>query len=100
MIGYDFNGVVDTGKFRVYPDDVIITGNTFHEDVLHQLREMDIKARVYFPPDTRMGNQRRAVAAWKSEMIRRTGCTQFFEDDTLQVEIIRECCPDVEVIAV
>lgn len=100
MIGYDFNGVVDTGKFRVYPDDVIITGNTFHEQVLSQLREMDIKARVYFPPDLRMGNKNYAVAVWKSEMIRWTGCTQFYEDNFEQWKIITESCPDCEVIRV
>lgn len=100
LLGYDFNGVVDTGRFRVYPDDVIITGNTYHVEVMKYLSDHDIKARVYFPPDIRMSGNRNAVAVWKSEMIRRVGCTTFYEDDTLQAKIIEDSCPDCKIIKV
>ena|ERR1700756_691613 len=100
MIGYDFDGVITTGKFRVFPDDVIITGNTNHQGVMKQLSDMDIKARVYFPPDVRMSHSPQAVAVWKSEMIRRTRCEKFYEDEQIQWEIIRASCPDCEVYRV
>lgn len=97
MIGWDFNGVVDTGRFQVSPDDVIITGNTYHPDIIDYLHQHGIKARVYFPPDVRMAQNRNAVAVWKSEMIRRIGVTTFYEDDSLQAQIIRDSCPDCTV---
>lgn len=100
MIGYDFDGVVSTGKFRVYPDDVIITGNTHHEGVMDKLQAMGIKARTYFPPDTRMSHLVQAIAVWKSEMIRRTGCEKFYEDDAIQATILKASCPDCEIICV
>lgn len=94
MIGYDFNGVVDTGRFRPTPEDVIITGNTYPPKVLEYLRQQNIDCPVYFQPG---GQGRYAAAVWKSEMIRRTGCKVFYEDDTLQAQIIRESCPGVDV---
>lgn len=100
MIGYDFDGVASTGKYRIFPDDVIITGNTHHETVLAKLQELNIKARVYFPPDVRMSHNPYAVAVWKSEMIRRTRCEKFYEDEITQFDIIRASCPDCEVIRV
>lgn len=100
MIGYDFNGVADSGRFRIYPDDVIITGNTYHIGVLEKLKELEIKARVYFPPDNRIGNNANASAVWKCEMIRRIGVTQFYENDLTQYRIIKDSCPDCEVIKV
>ena len=100
IIGYDFNGVADSGRYRIYPDDVIITGNTYHLGVIERLGELDIKARVYFPPDVRMSNNPNAVAVWKSEMIRRVGVGQFYEDDPVQYKIIKDSCPDCEVIKV
>lgn len=100
MIGYDFDGVVSTGKFRVYPDDVIITGNVYHEGVMKKLQELKIKARVYFPPDLRGAHSDLAAAVWKSEMIRRIGVTEFYEDSKIQRDVIEASCPDCQVIPV
>lgn len=102
MRGFDFNGVVDTERPGLQPtiDDVIITGNTFVDEVYNYLESHGLRCAVYFPPDKRYGNKRYAVAVWKSEMIRRLGLTTFYEDDYLQADIIIESCPDCEVIRV
>lgn len=100
--GFDFNGVVDSGRpgLQPNPDDVIVTGNTFVEGVIDYLRDHDIKCAVYFPPDRRYGNKRLAVGVWKSEMIRRLQLDEFYEDDSLQADIIEESCPDTKIIRI
>lgn len=102
MIGFDFNGVVDTGRPGLQPgyDDVIITGNTFITEVYDYLDSHQLRCAVYFPPDKRYANKRLAVAVWKSEMIRRLRLDTFYEDDSLQADIIEESCPDTEVIRI
>lgn len=102
MTGFDFNGVVDTGRPGLQPthEDVIITGNTFITEVYDYLDSHQLRCAVYFPPDKRMANNRNAVAVWKSEMVRRLCLDKFYEDDALQWEIIRDSCPDTEVIRI
>jgi len=102
MIGYDFNGVVDTGKYIPIDNDVIITGNTLPmvNSVLDWLRNAGIICAVYFMPYKNGANNRELTAMWKSEMILRLGCDMFYEDDILQWEIIKQCCPDCQVIKV
>lgn len=102
MRGFDFNGVVDTGRPGLQPteEDVIITGNTFIMQVYDYLDTHSIRCAVYFPPDKRMSGNRNAVAVWKSEMIRRLRLDTFYEDDTQQWEILKDSCPDTEVIRI
>lgn len=100
MIGFDFNGVVDTGNKRPSIDTVIITGNTYVAGVLDYLNTHGIKCAVYFPPDKRMSNNHNAVAVWKSEMIRRLGLTEFYESNKQEWEILRDSCPDCKVFKV
>jgi len=102
MIGYDFNGVVDIGRFRPTNEDVIITGNTLVmvPSVLNWLTDNGLQCAVYFMPDVRLANNRNAVAVWKSDMVRRLRCEKFYEDDPIQYEIIKDSCPDCEVIKV
>ncbi len=98
--GYDFNGVVDTGEYRPGAEDVIITGNTIPLalGVLQWLREHNINCPVYFMPDDKGALKPRAVAVWKSEMVRRLKLQVFYEDQPIQAEIIQESCPDCKVI--
>ena len=102
MRGFDFNGVVDTGRPGLQPkeDDVIITGNTFPTEIFDYLDSHKLRCPVYFPPDKRYANKRYAVAVWKSEMIRRLNLDTFYEDDPTQGEIIAESCPDCKVVII
>jgi len=104
MIGYDFNGVVDTGKFIPISaaDDVIITGNTLSmvNEVMSWLQSHGILCAVYFMPYKNGANNRELTAMWKSEMILRLGCSMYYEDDPLQHLIIEKSCPDCKVIKV
>lgn len=95
MVGYDFNGVVDIGRFIPTKDDVIITGNTIPmaKSVIVWLLEHNIFCAVYFMPYEYGANDLRIVGMWKAEMILKLGITKFYEDDSQQAEIIRKCCP-------
>lgn len=102
IIGYDFNGVVDTGRFVPTSKDVIITGNTLPmvPSVMEYLDRNGIVCAVYFNPYKNGANNRHLVGVWKSEMIMRLGCKRFHEDDPLQYEIIKASCADCKVIKV
>ncbi len=49
-------------------------------------------------PDDKGALKPRAVAVWKSEMVRRLKLQVFYEDQPIQAEIIQESCPDCKVI--
>ena len=102
MTGYDFNGVVDTGRFIPESTDVIITGNTLPmaKSVIVWLLEHNIFCPVYFMPYKNGANNRELTAMWKSEMILRLGCERYYEDDPLQYQILVNCCPDCGIIKV
>lgn len=100
MIGYDFNGVVDTGKYVPTINDVIITSN--HADyavkaTLDWLREHNITCPVYFNP---YSHSPVSGGVWKSEMINKLKIIKFYEDDQIQFDIIKASCPEVELIKV
>lgn len=102
MTGYDFNGVVDTGKYIPTSEDVIITGNTIPmaKSVITWLLEHNIFCAVYFQPLLYGANNMIVSAMWKAEMIKKLGLTKFYEDDPTQYNIIVNYCPDCEVIKV
>lgn len=100
--GFDFNGVVDTGRAGLQPtyNDVIITGNTFITEIYDYLDEHHLRCAVYFPPDKRYANKNNAVAVWKSEMIRRLRLDEFYEDNEVQYSILVDSCPDTTIIKI
>ena len=104
MIGYDFNGVVDTGRFIPNEEDVIITGVVIGGGLvistLEYLQEHNIKCAVYFNPYPNGANNRELVATWKAEIINKLELKTFYEDDFLQYQIIKQCSPKCEVIKV
>lgn len=100
MIGYDFNGVVDTGKYRPTKEDVIITGinRKMAPVVFKYMKEHGILCLVYINPYMEMSKEKAAL--WKSEMIVRLKCERFYEDDYVQYEYIKNHCQGCEIIKV
>lgn len=99
MTGYDFNGVVDTGKWRPTIKDVIITGNTDVETVLSWLKAERIMCAVYFPPKN-IAHDNYAAAVWKSMMINLLGVKKYYDDNTEQCAIMSSACPDCQITRV
>lgn len=100
MVGFDFDGVVTTGKIKPTIKDVIITGNTFkdYRHVMDYLKENNVECAVYFMPYLVDSNRPYFAALWKTEIINRLGLPQFYEDSEFQYEIIKSLCPKCDVI--
>lgn len=98
-IGYDFNGVVDTGQYIPTKDDVIVTGNTvvLADGVLTWLRKHNIQCPVYFNPYKYTPED---AGMWKAEMIGKLKITKFYEDDPVQFKIIKNSSSGCELIKV
>ena len=101
MIGFDFDGVVTTGRYKPDFTDVIITGNTIpmFAHVIKEMKRLGVACPVYFMPYD-SANNIQVAAKWKSEMIERLNCSRFYEDDPNQAFIIKKNCPNCEVVVV
>lgn len=93
--GYDYDGVITTGKYKPQPGDCIITGRTWNSAACTYA---DMRKRgfpdipVYFmPPPWKEARAREGLnetGRWKALMIDETGVDEFFEDNQIQYESI------------
>jgi hypothetical protein len=99
MIGYDIDGVLTRAdQFWDLRGAVVISGRTFaeYDDTAKRAAQM---CPVYIRGAGTFGDQKHA-GEFKAETINRLGVTRFYEDDPVQIAIIRACCPDCEVVQV
>jgi hypothetical protein len=100
MIGFDFNGVVDTGKYLPTIEDVIITSNHNFDSrraTLEWLRDHGVLCAVYFNP---YSHDQVSGGNWKAEIITKLRIETFYEDDPIQFDIIKSSCPNITLIKV
>lgn len=92
--GYDIDGVLTSG-IQPIGDFVVISGRTFaeYDDFAKKAAQL---APVYIRGSGQYGD-RVDAGNFKALTINRLGVTDFFEDDPVQIEIIRKLCPDVQV---
>ncbi len=96
MTGYDIDGTIH--KLDIEPDAVVISGRTIAEyDEL--AKGLALKMPVYIRGSGKYGD-REDAARFKAMMIKHLGVTKYYEDDPLQIEIIKATCPDVNIIDV
>lgn len=96
MKGYDIDGVLTSG---IIPEQgsVVISGRTIREydDFAKAAAQ---KCPVYIRGVGEFGDQ---VAAGKFKaMIKHLGVTEFYEDDQIQIDIIKKTNPKVKIIKV
>lgn len=96
LIGYDLDGTLD--ERPPPPGSVVITGRTFAE-YDERARRLAQHVPVYIRGTGRYGDREHA-ARFKSHMIDLLGVTTYFDDDPVQVEIIRRLSPGCEVLHV
>src|SRR5258708_5727832 len=95
LIAFDIDGVLTEGV-RPEPGAIIISGRTF--------AEYDTTCRVlaqHFPVYVRGSGaygDHQAAGLFKAVMIALLGVTEFHEDLTEQVKIIRQHCPVVKIV--
>lgn len=106
---FDIDGVIYMGKDigGVYPglNDVIITGRSSEEipETLAMLNEKGIKNLVYFNPIPYGQKTRESSGEHKAKTIKLLQEKGYiiqvhFEDDSIQAEIIKQSCTDVNVV--
>ncbi len=99
MNGYDIDGVLTKG---VIPEEpyVIITGRPYlwAEKTFKELENLGIKHHVvYLNPESVDYYNPKISGAWKAEMINKLKITEFYEDEIIQADIIREVCKDCKL---
>lgn len=110
MNGYDFDGVVSIGLHPT-DQDIIITGRSFDEAhiVNKILRERNINCAVYYNPirtidrETGTEKSRKCSGKHKAEIIYLLKCNgvildKFFEDDELQIKVIKNMHRDLNIV--
>lgn len=97
MIGYDIDGVLTLG-IEIEQGSVVISGRTWSEyDDLAKAAAQ--KCPVFIRGCGEYGDRIHA-GQFKADMIKRIGVTKFYEDDPLQIDIIKSINPDVEIVHV
>jgi len=111
VFAYDFDGVVSIGITPRSGKDIIITGRCIDEQeyIKNILKELGIKCKVYFNPMTLAergdhtlkarrfsGNHKaKTINRLKSEGI---NVVRFFEDDSVQLELIKKAHKELQVV--
>ena len=95
--GYDIDGVLSKGIVPISPY-VIISGRTISEydDMCKALAmgaPVFIRGAGQFGDGVHAGN-------FKAMMINHLGVKMFYEDDPLQISIIKKQCPECEIIKI
>lgn len=112
VFGYDFDGVVSIGITPSSYQDVIITGRCLDEgeEVFGVLKKRNISCNVYLNPILleQRGNHTessRIISAHHKvdtiSNLRRNGIcnvVRFFEDDPLQLSILKKFHPEIEYV--
>lgn len=111
VFAYDFDGVISIGITPRSNRDIIITGRCIDEQehVKSILRERGIKCKVYFNPMTLAERGDHTVEArtfsgkHKASTIKRLkdegiNIVRFFEDDPIQMGLIKESHPELPVV--
>lgn len=95
--GYDFDGVTSIGV-RLQQPCVIISGRTFSEyDEFIKSFAQDVP--MYIRGAGAPGDQQHA-GKHKAAIINLLGVRNFYEDDPVQLQIIRDNCPNCKVFLV
>jgi len=92
--GYDIDGTLTTGLRPVKPY-VVISGRTIAE-YDETVKKLANEAPVYIRCTGKVGD-RIAAGNFKAEVIKLLDVKEFYEDDEVQAQIIRDRCPEVVV---
>jgi len=112
VFGYDFDGVVSIGIIPHNKHDVIITGRCLDEQeiVLSYLKQQHLEHKIFFHDisliDKGKNHSRKSRIlsgqhkAKTIENLKKINIhvIRFFEDDMLQLEIIKELQPKLEIV--
>jgi hypothetical protein len=95
--GYDIDGVLTNGLKPEKPF-VIISGRTFSE-YDDYTKNAALLAPLYIRGTGQVGDNVHA-GVFKSNIINWLGVTEFYEDNQIQIDIIKQNCPDCKIIKI
>lgn len=106
MNSFDIDGVIymGNGLYGVKPhsDDIIVTGRSFQEqeETNAMLREAGILNKVYYNPLLFDNKTRELSGEHKARVLNKfKGIVKIhFEDDPIQIKVIKELCPWLSVV--
>ena len=98
---FDIDGVISIG-IHPGPDDVIITGRSFeeYEETAEMLHSKGIYNQVFYSPVPYSEKTREISGHHKARIIKALEIERCFEDDPIQVAIIRALCDNCVVVEV
>ncbi len=97
-VGCDIDGVLSTG-FRPKEEDYVIVSGRTVDEWTRTVEEFGSTRPIYLRPFGQPGD-RVLAGRWKSVIVSGLKLTKFYEDDALQAAIIKDTCPDCEVVLV
>lgn len=97
--GYDIDGVITAGIKPFGERTYIVTGRSHEEapSTMNMLAAKRIFNAVYFNPVGYNETSRENSGLWKAKMIQMLGIEDFWEDDMVQIDIIKKLVPSVVI---
>lgn len=98
-IASDYDGTYDSHPELRGETDFIITGNSWNEyDEIDEEMSDDRKPIFFNPVDPKDDVMK--VVAHKAEIINKTQASKFYEDQEMQVNLLKALCPNCRVVLV
>lgn len=97
MIAYDIDGTIDKLE-ELEPGSIVISGRTFAE-YDETCKELAKNMPVYIRGSGNYGDRIHA-GNFKALMIKMLEVDKYYEDDKIQIAIIKKLNPDVEIVKV
>ena len=102
---FDCDGVITIG-IRPAKDDIIITGRSFEErpETEKFMKEQGITNKIFFNPLKFDQKTRQSSGEWKARVLTmlkndgRIDIKIMFEDDPIQLEVVKEKCPWIKIV--
>jgi hypothetical protein len=102
---FDCDGVITIG-IRPAKDDIIITGRSFEErpETEKFMKEKGITNKIFFNPLKFDQKTRQSSGEWKARVLTmlkndgRIDVKIMFEDDPIQLEVVKEKCPWIKIV--
>lgn len=105
MKAYDIDGVISIGH-KPTKDDIILSGRgyDYYQQTIKDLEKWGVTeylCLILAPYKQEwMAGKSWVAGAWKAEMINRLGITEYYEDDPAQYEVIKNNCPNCNIIKI
>ena len=107
--GFDMDGVIHMGKYGCGllpgPQDVIISGRSYEEEreTIAFLRKNNISNTIFFNQIEFEEKSRKSSGMHKANTIKKLKemgimVNIFFEDDPIQIDVIKNLCPWVNIV--